>query len=162
MADPTSQSIETAPRDGRWVLGLVLPDGPTKPFDQPWEVVAWGDRGWHDREYEPVNPARWTPLPDPQPAPTGWKPPEGTIIVEEITGEGWTCNGSPIEVPWRWYVYIELTDGSYDDHREGIHYVTYIEAERRAMKWQVDLGLPIKVTSLDPKVVPFAIVGSVQ
>ncbi|QBE91929.1 hypothetical protein DRN02_007805 [Sphingomonas paucimobilis] len=160
MADTTAQSIDTAPRDGSWVLGYVPKMADTGYVG--WIALTWGDKGWVDDNDEKREPSLWTPLPDPQPAATGWQPPAGVIHVEEITGKGWKLNGVPTEVPYRWAVYIRLPDGECDEYREMWHYVTYPEAERRATMWQDCLSLPIKVTSLDPNVVPFAIVGSVQ
>ncbi len=160
MADATAQSIDSVPRDGSWILAHVPKMAGTGYVG--WVALTWGDKGWvddHDNEHEPT---LWTRFPDPQPEPTGWQPPVGVIHVEEITGKGWKINGVPAEVPYRWCVYILLPDGEYDEYRETWHYEGYAAAEKRATIWQDRLGLPIKVTSLDPKVVPFAIVGSLQ
>lgn len=139
----TPQPIETAPKDGGWVLGLVLPDGPTDAHWQPWLPVTWGDLGWHDDDGNSQSPTLWVPIPDPQPQPTGWFPAEGIIKLEEITGEGWKINGQPTAVPWRWLVYIERPNGEMDEYRDWHHYVTLEEAERRALKMQDLFGLPV-------------------
>ncbi len=145
------QPIETAPREGGWVLGLVLPGGPTDTHWQPWIPITWGDNGWVDDDYNRQSPTAWVPLPDPQPRPTGWTPPAGTIKVQEITGEGWTSNGKPIAVPYRWQVYVELPDGSMDEYREWYPCATRQEADRHAMKWVESLGLPVVVVPLPPQ-----------
>lgn len=147
------QPIDTAPKDGGWILGHI-PVDPDKSWRQPWMILTWGDNGWMDAgDYNPQEPIEWVPLPDPQPEPTGWTPPSGTIRMQEITGEGWTMSGQPVEVPWRWMVYIEKSDGSYDEYRDTFHEVTFEDAHERAMKWREKFGLPIATVSLDKKVV---------
>lgn len=159
-AGPTPQPIDTAPKDGGWILGHVRQEI-DDTYRHPWAILSWGDGaevhdfGWYDDEGNRHEPTRWVPLPDPQPFPTGWSPPCGTIRIEEITGEGWTMNGKPIDVPYRWVVYIEKPDGSYDDYRESSHAVTLGEAEVRASRWREKFGLPIVTVPLDKKVIPF-------
>ncbi|KKW93942.1 hypothetical protein YP76_04695 [Sphingobium chungbukense] len=154
------QPIETAPKDGGWILGQVQQE-PSDIYRQPWAILTWSDGaevhdfGWYDDDGNRHEPTRWVPLPDPQPFPTGWSPPCGTIRIEEITGEGWTCNGKPIDVPYRWVVYIEKPDGSYDEYRESWHAATLAEAQARAERWRAKFGLPIVTVPLDKKVIPF-------
>lgn len=157
----TPQPIESAPKDGGWVLGLVLPDGPTEARWQTWEPVTWsdgpltGNAGWYDDDGCPCQPSAWVPFPDPQPRNTGWTPPTGVIQIAEITGDGWTSNGKPITVSWRWIIQIEKPDGTFDDYRECDFAVTIDEAEARAIKWQAKFGLPIVRVPLARKVVQF-------
>jgi hypothetical protein len=156
------QPIDTAPKNGGWILGHV-PVDPAKPWRQPWMILTWGDEGWVDaNDYNPQEPVSWVPLPDPQPEPTSWAPAEGTIVMQEITGKGWTCNGKPCDVPWRWEAYIEKLDGSIDEYRELWHYATIDEAQARATKWQQRLSLPIVVRPLPSNVVPFKPTGALQ
>jgi len=150
----TPQPIETAPKDGGWILGHV-PKNALAPYNHPWIILTWGDSGWMDDDGNGHEPIEWVPLPDPQPALTGWTPPSGTIQIIEITGEGWTRNGKPIEVPYRWQISIEKADGSYDEYRDIWHAVTSEEAEARALKWQAEIGLPIVRVPLDRRVIPF-------
>lgn len=145
---PIQQPMDTAPRNGGWVLGLVLPDGPTDTEWQPWISVTWGDKGWVDDNDNRCDPVAWVPLPDPQPRPTGWEPAVGTIMVEEINGKGWTVNGKPADVPYRWFVCVHKPDGSIDEYREWWPYADRESADRRAAKWSDELGLPIIVTLL--------------
>ncbi|MEE4452893.1 hypothetical protein [Novosphingobium resinovorum] len=159
---PVPQPIETAPKNGGWVLGLVLPEGPTETRWQPWMPVTWGDTGWYDDEGYGQEPTAWVPLPDPQPRPTGWTPPSGTIKVAEITGEGWTSNDKPLEVPWRWLISVEKPDGSYDQYRDTDMAVTREEAVTRATKLQAKIGLPIVIVPLDRKGIPFRPGATIQ
>lgn len=152
VAAPAPQPIETAPKAGGWVLGLVLPNGPTDTYWQPWIPLTWGDGGWYDDHGHGYEPTAWVPLPDPQPRPTGWTPPAGKIMIAEITGEGWTCNGEPITVDWRWSISVEKPDGSYDEYRETNFAVTYDEAVARATKLQTKIGLPIVTVPLSDRV----------
>lgn len=145
------QPMGTAPKNGGWVLGLVLSEG-AKPGSgrQPWEHVTWGDGGWHDDDGNSCEPVAWVPLPDPQPNNTGWMPPEGTIRVVELEAGGWTSNGKPIEVSWRWMVEIERSDGSRDDYRDCDFRDTQEQAAAVAARWAAQFGLPIKVVPLPP------------
>lgn len=159
---PKPQPIDTAPKDGGWILGHV-PVEPDKSWRQPWMILTWGDSGWVDaNDYNEQQPVEWVPLPDPQPEPTGWSPVEGIIVLQEITGEGWTCNGKPCEVPYRWEAYIEKPDGSIDEYRELWHYNTLQQAEGRATKWQSQFSLSIVVRTLSSNVVPFKPAGTLQ
>lgn len=150
----TPQPIETAPKDGGWILGHVPKNAPY-PYNHPWVILTWGGSGWADDEGNGHDPVAWVPLPDPQPAQTGWTPPSGTIRIVEITGDGWTCNGKPVDVPWRWIIEIEKPDGTRDDYRDHDIAASIDEAEARALKWQTKFGLPIIRVPLDQKVIPF-------
>lgn len=153
------QPIDTAPKDGGWILGLVREEI-DDTYRQPWAIVSWGDGaeshdfGWYDDDGLRREPVQWVPLPDPQPFPTGWAPPCGTIKIAEITGEGWTCNGEPCAVPWRWVVFIEKPDGAHDEYREAWHAVTIDEAVARAERWRQKFGLPVVTVPLDGNVIP--------
>ncbi|MGJ8478009.1 hypothetical protein [Sphingobium yanoikuyae] len=155
------QPIDTAPKDGGWILGRVRVD-PKNSWQQPWVIMTWGDCGWTDNEGDEHAPIEWVSLPDPQPSPTGWTPPSGTIRICEITGEGWTSNGQPIKVPYRWEVYIEKPDGSYDEYRESWHDATLEGAQLYARKWQQRFGLPIMTVHLDKKILPFRLAVTKQ
>ena len=162
VAAPKPQPIDTAPKDGGWILGHV-PVEPDKSWRQPWMILTWGDSGWVDaNDYYEQQPVEWVPLPDPQPSPTGWTPASGTIRINQITGQGWTINGQPAEVPYRWEVYIELPDGSLDEYRELWHYVTLEEADKRALKWRDEFCLPLTKTFLDKNVVTLRPEGLLQ
>ena len=152
MVEP--QPIATAPHTDGWILGYV-PKLAAQRY-VPWLALTWGDDGWMDDNGNACDPSLWSPLPDPQPTATAWMPPEGVIHIVEITGEGWKINGKPVEVPYRWSVHILRLDGTYDEYRDMFHYAAYTDAEARAAKWQQQLGLPIEVTFLNPKVVPFS------
>lgn len=147
-----AQPIDTAPKGGAWLLGYV----PARiEFDVPWMPIAWGDRGWHDHEHNECDPTLWTPLPNPQPKPTGWRPVEGTILIRESSPDGWTCNGKPCLAPWLWSVEIQRNDGSFDEYRDYRGCRTLEQAEVEALKWQARFGLPITRIPLDGKVIPF-------
>lgn len=154
------RAMDMAPKDGGWVMAYV-----PKLAEQgytPWLSLTWGDKGWEDDGSNGHDPSVWFPIPDPQPNPTGWTPAEGEIVMQEITGEGWTCNDKPIAVPYRWEVYIEKLDGSVDEYRELWHYATPEQAEARAAKWQSQFSLPIVVRPLPSNVVPFKPAGTLQ
>lgn len=145
------RDMAAAPVTDGWILGY---DPTRAEYYSAWMAATRCDSGWCDDHENEVNLTAWVPLPEPHPAPTGWSVPSGTIRVEEITGEGWTCNGKPIDVPWRWAVYIEKPDGSYDEYRDTDHVATIEAAEARALKWRGKLGLPIVIVPLDRKVIP--------
>ncbi|MBZ9649411.1 hypothetical protein K9B33_17895 [Sphingobium sp. 3R8] len=151
-AAPKPQPIDTALKNGGWILGHVPKNAPY-PYNHPWVILTWGDEGWAEDDGGQHEPIEWLPLPDPQPTPTGWAPASGIIKIAEITGKGWKINGQPAEVPWRWEVYIEKPDGSIDDYRELWHYATIDQAQARAIKWRDKFGLPVVTVSLDQKVV---------
>jgi hypothetical protein len=157
----TPQPMNTAPKDGGWVLGLVLPDGPTDTHWQPWKPLTWSDgfwandAGWHDDDGNRHEPAAWVPIPDPQPKITGWRPAEGTIYLSELPSKGWTCDGKPVEVPYRWQVYIERTDGTFDEYRDCAFLIDREAGDARAARWAEKFGLPVVVVLLPSNVVQF-------
>jgi hypothetical protein len=148
-----TQPIDTAPKSDGWLLGYV----PLKAERSyvPWIAITWRDEGWCDDDGNVCDPTLWARLPDPQPKTTGWRPVEGTIVIHETTGKGWTCNGKPCAPVWIWSVSIERNDGSCDDYREVDGRMTLPEAEALALRWQAKYGLPIKLVPLDGKIVPF-------
>lgn len=57
------QPIETAPKDGAWVLVI---EGQVP--DKPQFVAKWNDYGWVDCDDDvnyTINPTHWMPLPEP-------------------------------------------------------------------------------------------------
>ncbi|MDB5733195.1 MAG: hypothetical protein JWQ03_3090 [Variovorax sp.] len=158
------QPIETAPLTGGWILGFVGDNEDSQAKRLQWMMLTRSDQkaGWCDDDGNEWSPTIWVPLPDPQPEDSGWRPAAGTIRIVEITGEGWTCDGKPIEVPYRWTTYVERPDGSMDEYREWWPYATFEEAERRATKWQQAFSLPIVVEPLASKVVTLRPQGQLQ
>jgi len=151
-----TQPIEAAPLDGRWLL--VRDPSRKYPVTQhgPWVIASRCDigSGWCDDEGNEVEPTHWVPLPDPQPEPTKWLPAEGTICIEEITGDGWTSNGKPVTVSWRWLIYIERPDGSFDEYRDQDLANTLEQAQAIvAQRWTDRYSLPVVVRPLESKVV---------
>jgi hypothetical protein len=146
-------NITPPPMDGRWILAY---DPTLSEFvsSRPWVLATRCDDGFHDEGGSGVEVAGWVDLPEPWPKPTGWTPPSGTIRITEITGDGWTCNGKPVSVSWRWIIDVQKPDGSRDEYRDCDMAVTLEEAEARAVKWQAKIGLPIVKVPLDRKVVP--------
>lgn len=51
------QPIETAPKDGRDILGFAPKSGCV--------VVEWGGDRWRNYDYQPIDPTHWQPLPQP-------------------------------------------------------------------------------------------------
>lgn len=150
------QPISTAPLDGRWVLACDPSIKYPQSFHGPWVIASRSDleSGWADGEGNPVSPTHWAPLPDPQPEPTEWLPAEGTIYIDEITGEGWTSNGKPTTVSWRWMIYIERLDGTFDKYRETDFANTLEQAQSIAdRKWVARHHLPVVVRPLENKVI---------
>lgn len=146
------------PVDGRWFLAYD-PTQPASLATYPWVLATRCDDGFHDQDWNGVTVKGWVDLPEPWPKPTGWWPPSGTIKITEITGDGWTSNGKPVPVPWRWLITVEKPDGSYDEYRDTDMANTHDEAVVRATKLQEKIGLPIvtmplsgKVTALRPAV----------
>lgn len=142
------------PMDGRWFLAYV-PSLSEFVSSRPWVIATRCDDGFHDVEGMGVEVEGWDDLPEPAPKHTGWTPPTGTIIIAESTGEGWTSDGKPVEVPWRWVISVEKPDGSHDKYRDIDFAVTREEAVVRATKLQATIGLPIVIRHLDRKVIPF-------
>jgi hypothetical protein len=155
----TAQPIDTAPKDGGWILAHV-PENGEPPFNQPWVILTWGDEGWYDEDGNGHDPIAWAPLPDPQPKPTGWTPPAGTIQIAEVRGS-W-IDGKSVDIPWRWVIGIEKPDGTSDKHRGCDVAVTLEEAKVRAERWQAKIGLPVEIVPLDGKVIPFRLAVTKQ
>lgn len=149
--------ISTAPLDGRWVLARDPSIKYPQSFHGPWVIASRSDQksGWSDGDGNEVDPTDWAPLPDPQPEPTKWLPVEGIICIAEITGNGWTDGkGNPVAVSWRWQIFIERSDGSYDEYRECDFTDTLEEAKAKAdRRWVDRYHLPVVVRPLDDKVV---------
>ena len=148
-----AQPIASAPIGDGWILGYD-PDLGQKQY-VPWLAMTWSDSGWVDDNGEARAPTLWAHLPDPQPKATGWRAVEGTIVISETSGDGWTSNGKPCAPLWIWSVSIERTDGSYDDYRETDGRMTLADAEDLALRWRVKYGLPIKTVLLDGKIISF-------
>ncbi|MGY2732779.1 hypothetical protein [Sphingomonas sp. UYP23] len=148
-----AQPIETAPIGDGWILGYD-PDLGERQY-VPWLAMTWSDSGWVDDNGETRAPTLWAPLPDPQPKATGWRPVEGTILILETTGDGWSSNGKPCAPLWIWSVSIERSDGSYDDYREVDRRMTLSEAEVLALRWQAKYGLAIRTVPLGGEIVIF-------
>lgn len=49
--------IETAPKDGTWILGYI---GEHKNY----QIMTWGYEAWHNSHWSIVNPTHWMPLPE--------------------------------------------------------------------------------------------------
>lgn len=157
----TPQAIETAPRDGGWILAHVPKNG-VEPYNQPWLVLTWGDgpvdgeAGWCDDDGNQHEPTEWVALPDPQPKPTGWSPAVGKIMIHETDGTGWTDGkGNPIEAPYRWWLSIERPDGTTDEYREPWPFVRLEDAQARAERYRHKFGLPIECVPLKGSTVVF-------
>lgn len=153
MPNQTPRPIAEAPLDGRWILACDPSLKYPRSAHGPWAIATRCDQesGWADGDGNEVSPTLWLPLPDPQPESTKWLPAAGTICVVEITGEGWTSNGKPVEVPWRWMIYIERPDGSFDEYRDQDLANTFEQALAKAQKYWVDqYHLPVEVRPLEP------------
>ncbi|WP_103728903.1 hypothetical protein [Novosphingobium sp. HII-3] len=139
------------PMDGRWILAY---DPSLSEFrsSRPWVLATRSDDGFHDEEGNAVEVAGWEDLPEPRPKDTGWTPPSGTIHIREVTGEGWTSNGKPVTVNWRWSISVEKPDGSHDQYRDTDFAVTHDEAMARAMRLQAKIRLPIVTVPLSDRV----------
>ena len=61
------QPIETAPRDGRWVMTInVTRYGGISDMVQKLPSIAWWNgAAWNDGEDDLMPPTHWMPLPDP-------------------------------------------------------------------------------------------------
>jgi hypothetical protein len=121
--------IETAPADGSWILGFVGEDERPAAKRHPWAILARCDGGWGDEEGYLWWPTQWVPLPDPQPAPTNYAPPVGTIRISF----------------WHimFAVWVELPTGERDEARDHYPCGTLSAARDRAREWSGRTGLPV-------------------
>lgn len=103
----SSTALDPPPMDGRWILARS-PNLPNGIATRPWIIATRSDEGFIDEMGECLfEPEAWAPLPDPQPIPTNWAPPAGTIVIER---------GRILEAGWQgWIVHIVRPDGSNDD-----------------------------------------------
>lgn len=98
---------EPLPRDDRWFLAYdpTLRQGAWS--SAPWVIATRCDNGFCDHEGYPVAPERWAPIPDPQPAGTGWKWPEGTVEI---------CRARINETRWSgWMAHLLKPNGDFDE-----------------------------------------------
>ncbi|ATP20782.1 hypothetical protein [Sphingobium yanoikuyae] len=135
--------IQNAPDNDGWVLAYIPGRSEKLP---PWALATRCDGGWCDEEGYGVDPTMWVPLPDPQPAPTGWRKAEGAIRIIKAWSE---------QIPWLSHlVEIIKPDGDVDSSREPDMASTIEDARQRAATRAVELGLPIEEVE-DGNVLPF-------
>nr|WP_086491243.1 hypothetical protein [Novosphingobium panipatense] len=134
-------NIGTPPLNDGWILAYD-PDLHDSFRTSPWVIATRGDEGFFDSDGYPVEPRGWAPLPDPQPAGTGWTPPKGTVAISRarIFENGW----------YGWTVFIKREDGS-DDPREPWLFDLEAEADAKAAQMARLYDLPI---TKDPTAVP--------
>lgn len=135
--------IQNAPDNDGWVLAYIPGRSEKLP---PWTLATRCDGGWCDEEGYGVDPTMWVPLPDPQPAPTGWRKAEGTIRISSAWSE---------QIPWLTHI-IEVVkpDGEADRSREPDLACSLGEARQRAAAWADKIGLPV-IEADDGNVLPF-------
>jgi hypothetical protein len=123
------QPISTAPADGSWILAYVGEDERPAAKRFPWIILARCDGGWGDDEGHIWWPTRWLALPDPQPAPTDYTAPRGTIRIS------------------LWHnifaVWVELPTGEHDETRDHYPCGTLSAARNRAREWAGRIALPV-------------------
>ncbi|QTH21966.1 hypothetical protein HRJ34_00030 [Rhizorhabdus wittichii] len=142
QASPLVLPIAEAPAGDGWIMALV-PD--RLDGTRPWVPATRCDGGWCDEDGYSVEPTGWVPLPDPQPAPTGWRPAEGVIRI---------IRASSADIPWlRYLVEVVGLDGKADDTREPDMARDIEDAERRAAWMAAQLRLPI-IWADDANVIP--------
>jgi hypothetical protein len=145
MDEPTPLvlPIADAPAGDGWIMAL---DPDRADGRQPWVTATRCDDGWCDEDGYVVKPTRFFLLPDPQPAPTGWRPAEGVIRIIRATSA---------DIPWlRYLVEVVGLDGKADDTREPDMGRDIEDAERRAAWMAAKFRLPI-VWADDANVIPF-------
>lgn len=137
------RAMELAPENDGWVLAYVPGRNESLP---PWALATRCDGGWCDEEGYGVDPTVWFPLPDPQPAPTGWRKAEGQIRISSAWSE---------QIPWLTHI-IEVVkpDGEADRSREPDLASSLGEARQRASAWADKIGLPV-IEADDGNVLPF-------
>ncbi len=126
----------TVPPDGDgWFLAYDPSDGWKAIRTWPWRLATRCDNGFCDEEGYPVEPTGWVAIPDPQPKPTGWRRPVGSIRIGtgKIKETGWSG----------WIVDIVMPDGAYDDTREPLLFNTLAPATAYAEKFGALWELPI-------------------
>lgn len=129
---PLVLPIADAPMGDGWVMAL---DPDRADGRQPWVIATRCDDGWCDEDGFLVVPTRFFLLPDPQPAPTGWRPAEGVIRI---------IRAASADIPWlRYMVEVVRLDGEPDETREPDLADDIVEAERRAALMAARLRLPI-------------------
>lgn len=135
--------IGAAPEDDGWVLAYMPGRSEKLP---PWALATRCDGGWCDEEGYGVDPTVWVRLPDPQPAPTGWRKAEGQIRISSAWSE---------QIPWLTHI-IEVVkpDGEADLSREPDLASSLGEARQRAAAWADKIGLPV-IEADDGNVLPF-------
>lgn len=127
------QKMEFAPPGDGWILARV--SGTENARSHPWQVITRCDGGWRDAEGYRCEPSAWLALPDPQPAPTGWREATGSIVIDRVTGG---------QIAWaKFIVSVVLPDGQYDAAREPDLATDHQDACARATKMAVQLGLPV-------------------
>lgn len=140
---PLVLPIADAPAGDGWIMAHV-PD--RLAGKHPWVPVTRCDGGWSDEDGYLVEPTRFFLLPDPQPAPTGWRPAEGVIRI---------IRAASADIPWlRYLVEVVGLDGDADDTREPDMARDIEDAERRAARMAAKLRLPI-IWADDANVIPF-------
>ncbi|MBO9380274.1 hypothetical protein GG804_26265 [Sphingomonas histidinilytica] len=140
---PLVLPIADAPMSDGWIMALV-----TDRLDgrHPWVPATRCDGGWCDEDGYLIEPTMFFLLPDPQPAPTGWRPAEGVIRI---------IRAASADIPWvRYLVEVIGLDGKADDTREPDMARDIEEAERRAARMAAKLRLPI-IWADDANVIPF-------
>lgn len=140
--------IATAPDGDGWILGDIGASDvhPTSP----WIICTRCDGGWCDEGGYGVEPTHWLRLPNPQPAPTGWRRAEGEVVVE--------CGWLGEERVPVWLISVVKPDSSYDEAREPLICSCPASAVERANDWACTLGLTWREGQMDHKagkVVPF-------
>lgn len=126
--------ISEAPIDDKWRLLLDPHDDGRTRTTQPWVIGTRGDYGWHDEDGYPLYPTHFADLPDPQPSPTGWRPAEGTVEIDEIVSGPFAG---------KWVVQVFKPDGNHDPDREPLLCDTLGLARTAAAEEGLRLKLPV-------------------
>jgi hypothetical protein len=122
------------PGDG-WFLAYV-PTAPEGHKTRPWIIATRGVRGFYDCEGYPVEPEGWLPLPDPQPAGSGWLSFDGHIELDKVT----LRDGRPM-----WTALFVRADGVIDGDRSGGElYPNAEDAEECIAELAREMGIPFK------------------
>ncbi|CCW15782.1 hypothetical protein EBBID32_1100 [Sphingobium indicum BiD32] len=132
--------IDKAPDDDRWILAY----DPAYNSPCQWVPATRCDDGWHDEGFNGIDPTMWVPLPDPQPAPSGWCKAEGHVQIA-----AGSVQGQPIFV-----ASVIKPDGTQDIPRDVKLAGTAHDIRAAAEKWAKQLGIPV-FDMIDANVVPF-------